>query len=758
MSSRRIIALPVLAVSALALSILPSGIARNTSPAHAAHTAPAAHNMAIDTDPTGNTSTSLGPLDGCVVVSPGGSVTVDVVIEAVPPYVDNDPFGVVDGNDTGGIISFFYEFHFPSGVTVNATPSHNFLLGVNPASSIFDASDGTPDSSSPWSAAVLDTGTGVPESGNGVLSRITLGIGAAMATGVYPLSLVNHAHGDAPGNFYQPDQLEPEIVPRIAVDASCTFSPIVDPPDFALDLDPAASPPNSATSVGSLEVCAIILNDDVLNADEDSVDAIQIDAVVLSPIPPYSDGGTPDPSDDSGGLVAFGYDVLFNGAVAQINDIDLASVMLGANPGSNMFVADNGGSGTGQSFPNATGVSRPSVSDQGPIPQSTESGVGIVGRFTFEGTASDATGTAINVGSVGLLDVSNQPHPIPSSFGGHIILNQPNGCDDTDTDGFPDPVDNCPFVPNPWQVNQDGDPQGDRCDNCKVVPNADQVNNDSDLFGDACDNCPTATNDDQINSDSDPPGDACDNCPATVNPDQTNDDSDSAGNACDNCIAVSNIDQTNGDTDPLGNACDNCPAVPNADQLNNDGDALGDACDSDDDNDGVIDGAEAGCGSNVLGSASTPERIDSTFANVDDDGDTEIDEPLPAGALAYDCDGDGYTGNAENHVYNPYARGDQVACGSGATPGWPADLRAGSVPDSTHRLNVVDLTTFITPLRYFNTNVGSNPGDYRWDVVPGKGPFSQDINIQDLTSLVIVAPPMLNGVRAFNNSSACPWP
>ena len=63
------------------------------------------------------------------------------------------------------------------------------------------------------------------------------------------------------------------------------------------------------------------------------------------------------------------------------------------------------------------------------------------------------------------------------------------------------------------------------------------------------------------------------------------------------------------------------------------------------------------------------------------------------------------------------------------------------------------------PIRYFNTDVGTNPGDVRWDLVPGPGIFSDDINILDFTAMIAGAsgaPPMLGSVRAFNGPE-CPW-
>jgi len=70
---------------------------------------------------------------------------------------------------------------------------------------------------------------------------------------------------------------------------------------------------------------------------------------------------------------------------------------------------------------------------------------------------------------------------------------------DTDSDGVPDYLDNCAFVPNPDQADIDGNGRGDACDdwdrdgvlnfkdNCPEVPNPSQVDTDGDGIGDACD-------------------------------------------------------------------------------------------------------------------------------------------------------------------------------------------------------------------------------------------------------------------------------
>jgi hypothetical protein len=43
-------------------------------------------------------------------------------------------------------------------------------------------------------------------------------------------------------------------------------------------------------------------------------------------------------------------------------------------------------------------------------------------------------------------------------------------------DGVPDSTDNCPGVPNPDQIDSDGDGVGDACDDCPGTPPGTKVN------------------------------------------------------------------------------------------------------------------------------------------------------------------------------------------------------------------------------------------------------------------------------------------
>jgi len=192
--------------------------------------------------------------------------------------------------------------------------------------------------------------------------------------------------------------------------------------------------------------------------------------------------------------------------------------------------------------------------------------------------------------------------------------------------------------------------------------------------------------------------------------------------------------------------------------------------DPDDDNDSWQDATETACGSNRLNAASLPERTDTPG---DEDADGLLDEALPAGAEVYDCDGDGYRGSTEQHVYGLGGTvGDQDPCGTNTIPptapatpiGWPSDLRGDSI--NVNKVNILDLGTFVAPVRRLNTSPGdvSIPGDpdeyhVRWDLVPGTT-VGETINIVDVAALITGTtgyPPMLGGQKALGGPP-CPWP
>jgi hypothetical protein len=158
------------------------------------------------------------------------------------------------------------------------------------------------------------------------------------------------------------------------------------------------------------------------------------------------------------------------------------------------------------------------------------------------------------------------------------------------------------------------------------------------------------------------------------------------------------------------------------------------------DGDGVPGTVESGCGSNPRDDASVPERLDTP---IDDDGDTLVGEILDGGSEEFDCDGDGYIGNAESLI----TTSDQDPCGG---TGWPADLVPGGLRPNT--LTIEDLASFIVPVRRYVSGVGEPAFDARWDLQPDGLIFIRDLSL--LIKGTPGHPPMFSGQRAWGRM--CP--
>ena len=232
-----------------------------------------------------------------------------------------------------------------------------------------------------------------------------------------------------------------------------------------LDTDPAG---NTATSLGPIETSRTVACGDTFDVD-----------VYIS-----------DVTDLIVWHVFFSYDP----AIVRPEARDV-QMFLAAAPGSD--VADNS-----DGDPDFDGVYDLLANDDA----APESGAGALVRLTMK--AVEPGSTTLTLGDPFFIGAPFNPIEVDPMLGADITVSEGACPPDTDGDGWSDPLDNCPLVPNPDRADNDRDGQGDVCDD----------DDDNDTVPDVSDNCPLKANPDQTDSDGDGVGDVCDSTPGTPTP------------------------------------------------------------------------------------------------------------------------------------------------------------------------------------------------------------------------------------------------
>jgi hypothetical protein len=220
---------------------------------------------------------------------------------------------------------------------------------------------------------------------------------------------------------------------------------------------------------------------------------------------------------------------------------------------------------------------------------------------------------------------------------------------DSDGDGIPGSIDNCPGVPNLDQADSDGDGVGDVCDSCPDTPNPEQEDSDGDGQADACDPCPEDPTDDGDEDGYCAPED-CDEGDADVHPGADEICDDGIDNDCDGTTDQLPDNDGDGWDECAGDCDDEDPTRhPEADEACND---------IDDDCDGLLGPAELDLDGDGL---------------TDCDGDCDDEDPDVYPGAPTECDADadndcsGIVDIAENICQQQWNLAD-CTCAAGPPP------------------------------------------------------------------------------------------
>ena len=135
------------------------------------------------------------------------------------------------------------------------------------------------------------------------------------------------------------------------------------------------------------------------------------------------------------------------------------------------------------------------------------------------------------------------------------------------------------------------------------------------------------------------------------------------------------------------------------------------------------------------------DRIDAEF--VASTGSLNDSFSIVGAAGSLDEDGDGFSASRESFVSTDPA----VPCGGQSASGtpsqtWPADLSTYGA--SRDRVNMLDLSSYIAPVRKVDTAPGNPKYSARWDLNADNA-----ITLIDLSTLTSLRPPMFGGQKAF---------
>lgn len=202
--------------------------------------------IGVDADTTGNTATTLGTIDECVVIGGGDSHEIDIFVE-----------------DVSDLLAWEAVIVFEPKVIQIVDEDVQLFMAANEGSDVQDVSGELPDGDGRYWLQAFDAADPLaPDSGTGVLARVTVkGVGPGVSQVSLPLSDL-----DDDGNPDEGPLLRDVDVNAIAdVDGDTLFDGTISEARIAVDascsdpLGPAVAGGGGGGGVGAITVLTLVV-------------------------------------------------------------------------------------------------------------------------------------------------------------------------------------------------------------------------------------------------------------------------------------------------------------------------------------------------------------------------------------------------------------------------------------------------------------------------------------------------------------------
>ena len=338
--------------------------------------------VAIDADTSGNTGSSIGTVENCVVAEPGDSVDLDIVLDEV---VASNGSGLVtyDVNIKYDDANLQITAIDDTGLMLSSNAGSGALSSLSSGDTVPPIEFGIPDVTrdGAFRASAIDFGgtieNGGEETGRGALARLTFTVNADAPPGVYPILATDVIIAN---DFGRLEVSEVEDAFIVVGDSSCSVSTIIGAgmistaDSVRVDADPTG---NTPTSLGTINDCREV----------DVDDSFDVDIVIQ---------GVTD-------IHAFDISLSYDPAILELTGNDVQQMLVAGGASNLLDLSD--------ALPDTDGFYGTRGQDLSTSAGDSESGDGVLARVTLKAVGTGTSTLSVLVDSVSpiLADFDGNP-------------------------------------------------------------------------------------------------------------------------------------------------------------------------------------------------------------------------------------------------------------------------------------------------------------------------------------------------------------